>query len=156
MTPDRQLAPRGALLVVVMGGMVVVLGAANGAAADSRGACVETSATSAPTSAPLALDADRAAWVAGTWFLRDDGDPSRRAGGSPAWCENGDEPQCDTGGEAPARDERVNSTDIGVALSELPSLTLAVYSEEAGHPPVVASGGAVGTHRELERPPRLG
>lgn len=155
MTSNRTLAPRGALLVAsLVASGVVVCGAADTARADSRGACVETSATSAPTSAPLALDEDRAAWVAGTFFLEGSDAGSRRAGGSPAWCENGDEPQCDSGSEAPTRDERVNSTDAGVALSEQCATTFAVYSDTPAHPPIPAGHGAMGIHSELERPPQ--
>lgn len=153
MTSIRTLAPRGVLLVA---SVVVVWGAAGDAAADSRGACVETSATSAPTSAPLALDEDRAAWVAGTWFLDRAADSGRRAGGNPAWCESGDEPQCDSGGEAPTRDERVNSSDVGAALSEQPAFALVGSAERPAHPPIPVGHGATETRSELERPPQLG
>jgi len=156
MTTTRLLAPRG---VVLVASMAVVCGAASGAHADSRGACVETSASSAPTSAPLALDADRAAWVAGTWVIEDAAGANRgsqREGGSPAWCENGDEPQCDSGSEAPTRDERVNSTDVGVALSGHPATTASVHPERPAHPPIQVGDGATGLRNELERPPRLG
>lgn len=160
MTPNRPLAPRGALLVAsLVASAVVVCGAADTAHADSRGACVETSAVSAPTSAPLALDEDRAAWVAGTWLL-DDAEGrnpgGRRAGGNPAWCENGDEPQCDTGSEAPTRDERVNSTDAGATLLEHRAVCAAAHPDKPGHPPVRVGAGAAGYLSELERPPRLG
>lgn len=153
MTSIRTLAPRGALLVV---SVAVVWGAAGDAAADSRGACIETSATSAPTSAPLALDEDRAAWVAGTWFLDRGTDAGRRSGGNPAWCESGEEPQCDSGGEAPTRDERVNSSDVAAALPEQPPGALDVFSERPAHPPIPVGHGATETRSELERPPRQG
>ena len=160
MTPNRPLAPRGALLLAsLVASGVVVCGAAGTAHADSRGTCIETSAVSAPTSAALALDEDGASLVAGTGLVdgAERGGPgSRRAGGNPAWCENGDAPQCATGSEAPTRDERVNSTDAGATLSEHRAVCAVAHPEKPGHPPIRVGTGATGQLSELDRPPRLG
>jgi hypothetical protein len=133
------------------------LGDVSGARADSRGVCVETSATSAPTRAPLALDAERAAWVVG---LRANGrdvalgerwpGPSR----APVWCDAGDGPQCEQGNQAPAQQDLASASDAGSALAAGGERAAPGYVVRSGHPPIHVGQGAAGTRSELERPPR--
>lgn len=126
------------------------------ARADARGACVEQSATSAPTLAPLALDADRAAWVSGrplTGVALGLRLPAGRS--NPAWCDAEDGAQCDPGHQAPVQQEQGSTSGAGLALfTTTQSGAAVVWRRVCAHPPINVGGGALGTRRALERPPR--
>ena len=136
--------------------LVVTLGSVGEVRADSRGACVETSATSAPTAAPLALDAERAAWVAGQHARQADGRFAHMPGrtGNPAWCEAGDGPECERGDQAPTRNEHASSSDAGALLPVGVPTELPLALSRPAHPRGRPGHGAAGTRDELERPPR--
>ena len=134
-------------------------GTSAGARADARGACVEISASSTPTRAPLALDAERAAWVAGdravAGLLGHEWGPYKPAG-HPAWCDAEDGAKCERGDQAPTQSERASSSAAGAELTATADVvvTLVFGRPALAHPPIPRGQGAAGTRTELERPPR--
>lgn len=127
--------------------------------ADARGACVEVSAASAPTRAPLALDAERAAWLSGqrSHGLRAAARGLVDWGGrsaNPAWCEASDGPQCERGEPAPTQRDGAPSAGSGACLASAgapPRRPPVVLTAKL---PLATEEGAVGVRAELERPPR--